>query len=56
MGTPETITTLLRGLGTLDQYAVMQTADRLLAERCGRYYGGPLADVEVVSLLPASRT
>lgn len=47
-------TLLLNTDGVEEKYAVMMTADRLFADRCGRYYGGQLTPSDVETLTPKS--
>lgn len=42
---------LLSGRSTLDQLRILMNADRVLADRCGRYFGGELTDEEIEALL-----
>jgi hypothetical protein len=46
-----TISTLCRGQTTIIQYEILQRADRLFKEKCGRYFGGVLSDLEVAKLI-----
>lgn len=41
-----TLRDILQDRPTLDQYAILERADRLFADRCGRYYGGPITGSE----------
>jgi hypothetical protein len=51
MGTSAvTLRDMLRGRPTLQQYTILQRADVLLRERCGRYYSGVLSDAECAIL------
>ncbi len=49
-----TIGELLKPLGTMDQYEVLQRADAWFtnAGDVGRYFGGQLSDFEVTHLTP----
>ena len=50
-----TIRDLLAGEAALDQFYILMAADVLLADKAGRYFGGPLTEEEVESLLPKER-
>lgn len=45
-----TLKDLMQGRPTLDQYTVLQNADRLLP--CGRYYGGAITEEQRLTLDP----
>lgn len=52
-----TLSALVRGKSTLDQYDIFTRADLIFAgSRQGRYYGGPLTDAEVHFLTPPKET
>lgn len=47
-----TIKAILSGLPTIQQYDVLMRADVVFADRCGRYYSGPVGPITESMLRP----